>query len=49
MCVSCHADDVARQEADAEAARLQATMPPEPDDGHAQAPGKLRGLFRRDT
>ncbi|MGW3681561.1 hypothetical protein [Streptomyces prasinus] len=28
----------------AEAARLQAAMPPEPE--HDQEPGKLRGLFR---
>ncbi|MFF8280628.1 hypothetical protein ACF05T_31880 [Streptomyces lateritius] len=51
VCVSWHADDVARQEAAAVAARLQAqaTAPPDPDDDHAQAPGKLRGLFRRGT
>jgi hypothetical protein len=48
VCGSCDADDVARQEAAAEAARLQAAAPPEPADDHDQAPGKPRlGLFRR--
>ncbi|MEU9984962.1 hypothetical protein [Streptomyces sp. NPDC050856] len=48
---TCHADDVAREEAAAEAARVQAAMPPEPEPepehDHDQEPGKLRGLFRR--
>ncbi|WP_261386940.1 replication-relaxation family protein [Streptomyces sp. BK340] len=49
-CASCHADDVARKEAAAEAARLQAAAPPEPEDNHDQEPGKSRrGLFRRRT
>lgn len=41
----CHADDIARKQAAAEAARLQAATPPEPEPD--QEPGKLRGLFRR--
>ncbi|MET8615877.1 replication-relaxation family protein [Streptomyces misionensis] len=46
VCSDCHADDVAREEAAAEAARLQAATPPEPE--HDQEPGKpRRGLFRR--
>jgi hypothetical protein len=45
VCGDCHADDVARKEAAAEAARLQAATPPEPE--HDQEPGKLRRLFRR--
>ncbi|MFF8717246.1 hypothetical protein ACF07T_38375 [Streptomyces sp. NPDC015184] len=47
VCGPCHADDVARKEAAAEAARLQAATPPEPEPEHDQEPGKLRGLFRR--
>ncbi|MFF3934200.1 hypothetical protein [Streptomyces hirsutus] len=47
VCGDCHADDVARKEAAAEAARLQAATPPEPESDHDQEPGKLRGLFRR--
>jgi hypothetical protein len=47
VCGICHADDVAREEAAAEAARLQAATPPEPTDAHNQEPGKLRGLFCR--
>jgi len=47
VCGDCHADDVARKEAAAEAARLQAATPPEPEPEHDQEPGKLRGLFRR--
>lgn len=47
LCSDCHADDVARKEAAAEAARLQAATPPEPEPEHDQEPGKLRGLFRR--
>ncbi|MFJ8650650.1 replication-relaxation family protein [Streptomyces sp. NPDC093546] len=46
VCGPCRADDVARKEA-AEAARLQAATPPEPEHDHDQKPGKLRGLFRR--
>ncbi|MCP3770697.1 MULTISPECIES: hypothetical protein [unclassified Streptomyces] len=38
---TCHADDVAREEA----ARLQAAAPPEPEDD--QEPGRGRGWFRR--
>ncbi|MFV0126146.1 hypothetical protein ACLGI4_00140 [Streptomyces sp. HMX112] len=34
-----------REEAAAEAARVQAATPPEPE--HDQEPGKLRALFRR--
>lgn len=45
VCGPCHADDVAREEAAAEAARLRAATPPEPE--HDQELGKLRGLFRR--
>ncbi|MFD8252939.1 replication-relaxation family protein [Streptomyces werraensis] len=47
LCSDCHADDVARKEAAAEAARIQAATPPEPEPEHDQEPGKLRGLFRR--
>ncbi|MEU6602779.1 replication-relaxation family protein [Streptomyces flaveolus] len=47
VCGPCHADDVARKEAAAEAARLQAATPPQPEPEHDQEPGKLRGLFRR--
>ncbi|MEV7018928.1 hypothetical protein [Streptomyces sp. NPDC093991] len=47
VCGTCHVDDVAREEAAAEAARLQATTPPVPEHDHAREPGKLRGLFRR--
>ncbi|MFD6363406.1 hypothetical protein ACFWFX_26680 [Streptomyces roseolus] len=43
VCGPCRADDVAREEA--EAARRQAVIPPEPE--HDPEPGKLRGLFRR--
>jgi hypothetical protein len=56
---SCHADDVARQEAAAEAVRHQAAVAEPEDDlggwrprraGHGQEPGMLRrGLFRRRT
>lgn len=46
VCGSCRADDVAREEAAAEAVRLQAAAPPEAEPG--QGPGKpRRGLFRR--
>ncbi|WP_436952276.1 hypothetical protein [Streptomyces sp. SudanB182_2057] len=45
MCGTCHADDVAREEATAGAARLQAAAPPEPEDD--QEPGRGRGWFRR--
>ncbi|MFF8104415.1 hypothetical protein ACF07S_32770 [Streptomyces sp. NPDC016640] len=47
VCGDCHASDVAREEAAAEAARPQAAMPPEPEHDHDQEPGKLRSLFRR--
>jgi hypothetical protein len=47
VCGTCHADDVARKEAAAEAARVQAATSPEPEHDHDQEPGKLRGLFRR--
>ncbi len=47
VCGPCHADDVARQEAAAEAARLEAAAPPEPEDD--QEPGRDRGWFRRRT
>ncbi|MEV0981124.1 hypothetical protein [Streptomyces sp. NPDC049915] len=46
VCGDCHAGDVAREKATAEAARLQAAMPPEPEDD--QELGRPRcGLFRR--
>lgn len=48
VCGTCHADDVARKQAAAEAARAAAAAQaaePDPDDG--QEPGGLRGLFRR--
>jgi hypothetical protein len=49
VCGTCHADEVAREEAAAEAARLQAAAPPEPEDD-GQEPGKpRRSLFRRRT
>jgi ribosome-binding protein aMBF1 (putative translation factor) len=49
VCGTCHADDVARQKATAEAARRQAAAPPQPEDD-GQEPGKpRRGLFRRRT
>ncbi|WP_031080503.1 hypothetical protein [Streptomyces sp. NRRL S-118] len=47
VCGTCHADDVAREEAAAEAARLRAATPPEPEHDHDQEAGKLRGLVRR--
>ncbi|MFJ9931462.1 hypothetical protein ACIRU5_36285 [Streptomyces misionensis] len=47
VCGPCRADDVAREEAAAEAARLQAAAPPEPEDG--QEPGRGRGWFRQRT
>lgn len=47
MCGTCHADDVVRKEAAAEAARVRAATPPEPEHDRNQEPGKLRGLFRR--
>ncbi|MGV5039152.1 replication-relaxation family protein [Streptomyces sp. NRAIS4] len=47
VCGSCRADDIAREEAAAEAARLQAAVAPEPA-GREQGPGKpRRRLFRR--
>ncbi len=48
VCGTCHADDVARKQAAAEAAdvaRAAAQAEPDPDD--APEPGGLRGLFRR--
>ncbi|AEY94303.1 hypothetical protein SHJG_p1172 (plasmid) [Streptomyces hygroscopicus subsp. jinggangensis 5008] len=47
VCGDCHADDVARKEAAAEAARLEAAVPPEPEE--APEPGRGRGWFRRRT
>jgi hypothetical protein len=47
VCGPCRADDVAREEAAAEAVRLQAAAPPEPQDG--PEPGRGRGWFRRRT
>ncbi|MEU9321998.1 replication-relaxation family protein [Streptomyces sp. NPDC048295] len=47
VCGPCRADDVAREEAAAEAARLQAAAPPEPEDG--PEPDRVRGWFRRRT
>ncbi|MEU1669388.1 hypothetical protein ABZ547_38610 [Streptomyces sparsogenes] len=47
VCGTCHADDVARKEAAAEAARLQAAALPEPEDD--PGPGRGRGWFRRRT
>ncbi|MGW4549944.1 replication-relaxation family protein [Streptomyces violaceorubidus] len=47
VCGPCPADDVARQEAAAEAARQEAAVPPEPEDAHE--PGRGRGWFRRRT
>ncbi|MGW0933096.1 hypothetical protein [Streptomyces sp. NPDC002644] len=38
---------MARENAAAEAARLEAAAPAEPEDDHDLEPGKLRGLFRR--
>ncbi|MFJ2575122.1 hypothetical protein ACIOYT_32495 [Streptomyces halstedii] len=46
VCGPCRADDVARQEAAAEAARLTAAAP-EPEDD--QEPDRSRGWFRRRT
>lgn len=45
VCGPCHADDVARKEAAAEAARFEAAAPPEPEED--QEPGRGRGWFRR--
>ncbi|MEU8717909.1 hypothetical protein [Streptomyces sp. NPDC048663] len=47
VCGPCHADDVAREEAAVEAARLQAAVPPEPQDD--PEPDLVRGWFRRRT
>ncbi|KIF72813.1 hypothetical protein QR77_41160 [Streptomyces sp. 150FB] len=44
VCGPCRTDDVAREEAVAEAVRLRAAAPPEPEDG--QEPGRHCGLFR---
>ncbi|MFE7935444.1 hypothetical protein ACFU6S_43315 [Streptomyces sp. NPDC057456] len=45
VCGPCHADDVAREEAATAATRLQATVPPEAEDG--PEPDRGRGWFRR--
>jgi hypothetical protein len=45
VCGTCRADDVAREEAAAEAARLQAATPPEPEHDHDQ--GWPRRFFGR--
>ncbi|MEV3972852.1 hypothetical protein AB0K68_32690 [Streptomyces sp. NPDC050698] len=45
VCGPCHADDVARKEAAAEAARIEAAAPPEPEED--QEPSRGRGWFRR--
>ncbi len=42
VCAACHADDVAREQASAEAAAQ-----PEPDLDDGPEPGGLRGMFRR--
>ncbi|MFF7183182.1 hypothetical protein [Streptomyces sp. NPDC008121] len=47
VCGPCRANDIARVEAAAEAARLQAATPPEPEDG--PEPDRGRGWFRRRT
>ncbi|MCX5387521.1 replication-relaxation family protein [Streptomyces sp. NBC_00083] len=47
VCGPCRAEDVARQEAAAEAARLAAAAPPEPEDD--QEPNRVRGWLRRRT
>ncbi|MEU3603671.1 replication-relaxation family protein [Streptomyces sp. NPDC006798] len=47
VCGPCRADDVARLEAAAEAARLQAATPPEPEN--RPGPGRGRSWFRRRT
>ncbi|MFJ6426121.1 hypothetical protein [Streptomyces hydrogenans] len=44
VCGPCRADDVAREEAAAEAARRQAAAAPEPQ--HGPEPEKGRGWFR---
>lgn len=49
VCGTCRADDIAREKAAAEAARLQTTTPLEPEHDHDQESGKLRGLFHRRT
>ncbi|MFJ8780965.1 MULTISPECIES: hypothetical protein [unclassified Streptomyces] len=49
MCPNCWTDYLAGREAAAEAARLQAAAPPEPEDDYDQEPVKLRGLFCRRT
>ncbi|CAL9323943.1 hypothetical protein [Streptomyces sp. SudanB66_2053] len=45
VCGLCHADNVAREGTTAEAARLQAAAPPEPEDD--PEPHRRRGWFRR--
>ncbi|WP_338059756.1 replication-relaxation family protein [Streptomyces dengpaensis] len=47
VCAACHADDVAREQAAAEAARAAAAVSAEPEADDGQEPGGLRGLFRR--
>ncbi|MGW1596687.1 hypothetical protein [Streptomyces sp. NPDC002343] len=45
VCGPCRADDVARKDAAAEAARLEAAAPPEPAED--PEPDRGRGRFRR--
>ncbi|MFF9024855.1 hypothetical protein [Streptomyces eurythermus] len=45
VCGPCRADDVARKDAAAEAARLEATAPPEPAED--PEPDRGRSWFRR--
>ncbi|PJM91468.1 hypothetical protein CG719_33725 [Streptomyces sp. CB01373] len=47
VCGTCHADDVAREEAAAEAARLEAAAPPEPEDDQKPCRGRSLGLTIR--
>ncbi|WP_234482063.1 hypothetical protein [Streptomyces sp. MBT49] len=45
VCGTCHTEEAAREETAAEAARLQAATPPEPEDD--QESGRGRGWLRR--
>ncbi|KJY41550.1 hypothetical protein VR41_12120 [Streptomyces sp. NRRL B-1568] len=45
VCGTCHADDVAREKADA--AWEPAPAQPEPEDDRDREPGRRCGLFRR--
>ncbi|MFF9345165.1 hypothetical protein ACF1CG_36090 [Streptomyces sp. NPDC014773] len=47
VCGPCRADDVARQEAAAEAARLEAAAPPEPEPEDGPEAKRGRGWLRR--